>query len=121
MEYNFVELQTYRGINKSLYSGSVNEAAVDTKLTPTDVMPFKEASFFLNVSAFAGTNVIVTVVSQDPVSLEWLTIVTFTTKTGTGSEKKDIAANLGSKIAVVVTPTGAGVKTLTVSANFKIM
>jgi len=128
MEYNFVELQTYRGINKSIYSGTVagtTSVTVDTKLTPVDVMPFKEATFFVNVTAISGTNASLAfkIQTQDPVSLVWSDLVAFTAKTATGAEVKFVAANLGQKIALTMTLTGTGAIsiTLTVAANFKIM
>jgi hypothetical protein len=199
VEYNQVELETYRGFKTKLYEGTVNDAVVDTKSGPFDAMVFKQATFFLNVSVFNpttkvgttiafvnathkitdsgnglagfltgdkitvsgsvandGTYTIVTggvageivvsesltdggagpsvtiksvktldvkIVTQDPVSLAWLDLKTFTQKTATGSEVKNVTANLGHKIAVVVTPNsdGTGAITLTVGAVFQIM
>jgi hypothetical protein len=121
MEYSHVELQTYRGVDRELYSGIVTTVAVDTKATPEDVMVFKEATFFLKCSAFAGATLDVKIVSYDPATAAWYDLVAFTQLSGTGSERKAVTGNLGSKIAVVVTPAGAGNKTLKVGANFKIM
>ena len=121
INYNLTELLRHRNYSQKLYEGTVNEAVDDTKDDPFDVGPFKEGTFFLNVSAFVGTNVIVTILTLDPVSLEWHVIATFETLTDVGKDMKPVTANLGEKIAVVVTPTGAGAKTLTVGANFKIM
>jgi len=119
--YNVTELLKYRNYSTKLYEGTVNEAEVDTKDNPFDVGPFKEASFFINCSAFTGTNLTVKIYKKDPAADKWHEVAAFTVLTTVGSENKDVAANLGDKLAVVVTPTGAGDKTLTVSANFKIM
>lgn len=119
--FNLVELLKYRNVSSKLFEGDVNEAEVDNKDDPIEVGPFKEATFFLNVSAFAGTNINVKIYSKDPAADKWHEIAAFTQLTDVGSELKSVAANLGDKIAYVITPTGAGVKTLTVSANFKIM
>jgi len=119
--YNVTELLKYRNISKKLYEGDVNETEVDNKDDPIDVGPFKEATFFLNVSAFAGTNINVKIYSKDPAADKCHELAAFNQLTAIGNEMKPVAANLGDKIAYVITPTGAGVKTLTVSANFKIM
>ncbi len=119
--FNLIELMKYRNVSSKLYEGSVNEAEVDNKDDPIEVGPFKEATFFLDCSAFVGTNINVKIYTKDPAADKWHEIAAFTQLTAIGNEMKPVAANLGDKIAYVITPTGAGVKTLTVSANFKIM
>ena len=119
--FNLIELLKYRNVSSKLYEGSVNEAAVDNKDDPIEVGPFKEATFFLNCSAFAGTTLDVVVYTKDPAADKWHAVATFTQLSDVGAEMKTVAANLGDKIAYVITPVGAGVKTLTISANFKIM
>lgn len=52
VEYNQVELETYRGINEKLYEGTVHNEAADSKDDPVDVNVFKQGTFFLKVSAF---------------------------------------------------------------------
>lgn len=118
---NLNELLAIRSINKKLYEGTVATTAVDTKDSPFQVGPFKEATFFINCSAFAGTNLNAKIVTKDPISGQWHDLVAFTQLTATGKERKAITANLGAEIAVVVTPVGEGNKTLTIGANFKIM
>lgn len=119
--FNLVELLKYRNVSSKLFEGDVNEAEVDNKNDPIEVGPFKEATFFLDCSTFAGTNVTVKIYTKDPAADKWHELAAFTVLTAVGSEMKTVAANLGDKIAYVITPTGAGVKTLTISANFKIM
>ena len=119
--FNLIELLKYRNVSSKLYEGTVTTVEIDNKDNPIEVGPFKEATFFLNVSAFAGTNINVKIYSKDPAADKWHEIAAFTQLTAIGNEMKPVAANLGDKIAYVITPTGAGVKTLTISANFKIM
>jgi len=112
----------HRNFSCKLYEGTVVDATEDdTKDKPFDVGPFKEATFFLNCTVLGGTNVTVKILVLDPASLVWHDLVSFTVLTAVGKEKKEVTANLGDKIAVVVTPTGTGSTTLTVGANFKIM
>lgn len=119
--FNLIELLKYRNVSSKLYEGSVDATEIDNKDNPIEVGPFKEATFFLNCSAFAGTTLDVVVYTKDPAADKWHAIATFEQLAGVGEEMKPVAANLGDKIAYVITPIGAGVKTLTVSANFKIM
>lgn len=122
MNMSLTELLRHRNYSQKLYEGTVVDATEDdTKDDPFDVGPFKEATFFLNCTVLGGTNVTVKIVTLDPVSLEWHDLVAFTALTEAGKAKKEVVANLGEKIAVVVTPTGTGSTTLTVGANFKIM
>lgn len=119
--FNLVELLKYRNVSSKLYEGSVNETETDNKDNPIEVGPFKEATFFLNCSAFAGTTLNVKIYTKDPAADKWHEIAAFAELSAVGSEMKPVAANLGDKIAYVITPVGAGVKTLTISVNFKIM
>jgi len=119
--FNMTELLKYRNLSSKLYEGTVNAAEIDNKDDPIDVGPFKEATFFLDCSAFVGTNVTVKIYTKDPAADAWHEIAAFTVLTAAGNEMKAVTANLGDKIAYVITPTGAGDKTLTISANFKIM
>lgn len=120
--FNMTELLKYRNFSCKLYEGTVVDATEDdTKDNPFDVGPFKEATFFLNCTVLGGTNVTVKIVTLDPVAKVWHDLVAFTALTEAGEAKKEVVANLGDKIAVVVTPTGTGNTTLTVGGNFKIM
>ena len=119
--FNLIELLKYRNKSHKLYEGTVNETELDNKNNPIDVGPFKEATFFLDCSAFTGTTLNVKIYTKDPAADKWHEIAAFTELSAAGNEMKPVAANLGDKIAYVITPVGAGDKTLTVSANFKIM
>jgi len=121
MLFNLIELMKYRNVSSKLYEGSVNEAEVDNKDDPIEVGPFKEATFFLSCTAFTGTTLNVKIYTKDPAADVWHQIAAFTELSDVGVEMEAVAANLGDKIAYVITPVGAGVKTLTLSANFKIM
>lgn len=119
--FNLIELMKYRNVSHKLYQGTVTTVEVDNKNAPIDVGPFKEATFFLNCSAFAGTTLNVKIYTKDPAADKWHEIAAFTELSATGNEMKPVTANLGDKIAYVITPVGAGDKTLTISANYKIM
>lgn len=70
---------------------------------------YKEASFFLNVTAVSGTAPTLDVVIQtkDPVSGEWFDIVTFTQATGVTKERKaDKTIDIGSVIRASYTIGG---------------
>lgn len=121
MNMSLNELLKFRNYSQKLFEGTVTTVEVDTKDDPFDVGPFKEATIFINCSAFAGTTLNAKVVTLDPVSGQWHDLVAFTELSDVGKEMKAVVANLGEKIAVVVTPVGAGDKTLTIGANFKIM
>lgn len=115
------ELLKFRNYSHKLYEGTVTTVEVDTKDDPFDAGPFKEATFFLSCTAFVGTTLDVKIVQYDPATGVWFDLVTFTQLSDVGSEVKTVTANLGEKIAVVVTPVGAGDKTLKVGSNLKIM
>ncbi len=119
--FNLIELMKYRNVSFKLFEGDVNEAEVDNKDDPIDVGPFKEGTFFLNCPALVGASVDVVIYTKDPAADKWHVIAAFTQLVAAGNEMKSVTANLGDKIAYVITPVGAGVKTLTISANFKIM
>jgi len=119
--FNMTELLKYRNVSRELYSGTVNATEIDNKDDVIDVGPFKEATFFLDCSAFVGTTLDVSILTKDPAADKWHEIAAFTQLSAAGNEMKAVAANLGDKIAYVITPVGAGDKTLTLSANFKIM
>lgn len=119
--FNLIELMKYRNVSRKLYEGTVTTVEVDNKDDVIDVGPFKEATFFLDCSAFTGTTLDVVIYTKDPAADKWHAIATFAQLSAAGNEMKAVTANLGDKIAYVITPVGAGDKTLTISANFKIM
>lgn len=121
MNMSLNELLKFRNYSHKFFEDTVTTVEVDTKDDPFDVGPFKEATFFLDCTAFAGTTLDVDVVTYDPASGKWFVVASFTQLSDVGSEMKTITGNLGEKLAVVVTPAGAGDKTVTIGANFKIM
>jgi len=119
--FNLVELLKYRNVSSKLYEGTAVTTEIDNKNDPIEVGPFKEATFFLSCTAFTGTTLNVKIYTKDPAADVWHQLVAFTELSDVGTEMKAVAANLGDKIAYVITPVGAGDKTLTLSVNFKIM
>lgn len=102
--FNVHELQTLRTKVVTLYNGTA-AAAGDTKSTPIRVSQFKEATFFLDVTAMPTTGsrtFDVQLYTKDPVSGKWFALTTAFTQitANTGSEMKSVAANLGEYIAV---------------------
>lgn len=93
---------------QTLLASAARTASGDTSATPVNVKRFKEANFFLDVTAVAGTEptLDVAVKSKDPASGKWFDLVTFTQATGVTSEMKSVAGNLGSLIAVFYTIGG---------------
>jgi len=71
----------------------------DTKATPIKVTQFKEAEFFLDVTAMTGTPFDVTIATKDPISGKWFTLVSFTQVTGVTTERKVVTGNLGAFLA----------------------
>jgi len=121
MNMSLNELLKFRNYSHKFYEGTVTTVEVDTKDDPFDVGPFKEATFFLSCTAFAGTTLNVKFVQYDPATGVWFDLVSFTELSDVGAEVKVQAANLGEKVAVVIAPVGAGDKVLKVGSNFKIM
>jgi hypothetical protein len=109
--YNVKEIERLRSKKILIFSGTKTETS-NTKSTPIDVSQYKEATFYLEATAKSGTNptLTVTIVDRHPHSgsTTWYTIVTFTQLTDVGSERKVLAANIGSKIAAVFTIGGTG-------------
>ncbi len=93
---------------QTLLASAARTASGDTSATPVNVKRFKEANFFLDVTAVAGTEptLDVAVKSKDPASGKWFDLVTFTQATGVTSEMKSVAGNLGSLIVVFYTIGG---------------
>ena len=107
--YNVKEIERLRSKKILIFSGT-KSATSDTKTTPIDISQYKEATFYLEATAKTGTSptLTVTIVDQHPHpgSTAWYTIVTFTQLTDVGTERKVLAANIGSKIAAVFTIGG---------------
>ncbi len=83
-------------------------ASDDTSTTPIDTKKYKEALFFLDVTAVAGTapTLDVKIKTKDPTSGKWFDLVSFTQVTGVTSEMKSVGGLLGSQIAVFYSITG---------------
>lgn len=98
---NVHELQTVRTKVVTIASGA-KTANGNTQATPINVRQFKEANFFLDVTAIAGTTkqFTPTVYTKDPVSGKWFSLVAFTQATDVTSEMKVVAANLGEYISI---------------------
>lgn len=98
---NVNELRAKRAIIVTIKSGAVT-ANGNTQSTPVRVSQFKEANFFLDVTAIAGTTkqFTATVYTKDPVSGKWFSLVAFTQATDVTSEMKTVAANLGEYISI---------------------
>jgi len=86
----------------TVLASAARTASGDTSATPVDVKKFKEAVFFLDVTAVSGTTptLDVKIKTKDPVSGKWFDLVTFTQVTGVTSEMKTVSGLLGSQIAV---------------------
>lgn len=101
-----------------LIKGATVTADGNSGTDPIYVGHFKEGNFFLDVTAFAPTNIIFTIQTRGPEG-KWYTIVTFTTVTGVTNEMKVLAANLGEYIRLAWDHTGAGAVTFTCYGYFK--
>ena len=94
----FPKFGCYEG---TLLASAARTTSSDNTSTPSNVKDYKEANFFLEVTAASGTNptLDITVKTKDPISGEYHVIATFTQKTTTGREMKTLSANLGAVIA----------------------
>jgi hypothetical protein len=93
-------VQTTQEVN--ILASAARTASGDTSTTPVDVKKYKEAIFFLDVTAVSGTTptLDVKIKTKDPVSGKWFDLVTFTQATAVTSEMKTVSGLLGSQIAV---------------------
>jgi len=111
--YSRQELEQHRGFKVKLaditFDGG-EATSGDTKTDFLDVRQFKEGSFYLVGDSIAGTTKELDVKVEELIPGQadnWLALVTFTQLTADGQEKKDVAANLGAKIAVTYTCNAA--------------
>lgn len=125
-QYNAVELRKYGGKTILLWSGAVT--ATGTNRTSTsypilNVMQFKEASFFLRLSALVGTpgTFDLDVESKSPAGEFYETLASFAQLAALGNEKINVAANLGSHLSLAWTLATFTSATFTVYGVFKIM
>jgi hypothetical protein len=102
------ELIAIRAKTATLRASSAATASGDSKLTPEKVTQFKEGDFFLDVTAASGTTptLNVSIVTKDPISGKWFTLVSFTQATGVTTERKPITVNLGAFLAATWTIGG---------------
>lgn len=113
-----------QGIEIALHSSRAETASGQAKPFPI-LREYTEAIFVLDVTAASGTTptLDVTIETYDPVSNKWDTIVTFTQKTGTGTEWKhslDTGKKLGNIIRAKYVIGGTSPSfTFTVSAILK--
>jgi len=117
---NVHELQTVRTKVVTIKSGAV-AAGGNTQSTPIRVSQFREANFFLDLTAKTGTLTFnISVFTKDLVSGKWFTLVAFTQASDVTTEMKTVAANLGAYIACVWTIGAATSVTFSLSAVLKV-
>lgn len=117
---NVHELQTVRTKVVTIKSGAVT-AGGNTQSTPIRVSQFKEANFYLDLTAKTGTLTFnLSIQTKDPVSGKWFTLVAFTQVSDVATEMKMVAANLGEYIACIWTIGAATAVTFSLSAALKV-
>jgi hypothetical protein len=117
---NVHELQTVRTKVVTIKSGAVT-AGGNTQSTPIRVSQFREANFYLDLTAKTGTLTFnISVFTKDPVSGKWFLVVAFTQASDVTTEMKPITANLGEYIACVWTIGAATAVTFSLSAALKV-
>lgn len=92
----------------TMLASAARATSGDTSATPMDVKKFKEAVFFLDVTAVSGTTptLDVKIKTKDPVSGKWFDLASFTQATAVTSEMKAVSGLLGSQIAAFYTISG---------------
>jgi Flp pilus assembly protein TadG len=92
----------------ALLASAARTASGNSQTMPYDVKPYREAVFFLNVSAKSGTNptLDVKIQTKDPISGQWSDLVSFAQAADVTTEMKTVPAGLGSAIAVSYTIAG---------------
>jgi len=117
---NVNELRAKRAISVTIKSGTVTVGG-NTQSTPQRVSQFKEANFFLDLTAKAGTLTFnISVFTKDLVSGKWFTLVAFTQASDVTTEMKTVAANLGAYISCVWTIGSATSVTFSLAAVLKV-
>lgn len=92
----------------TMLASAARTTSGDTSATPIDVKKYKEAIFFLDVTAVNGTPTLdVKIKTKDPVSGKWFDLTTFTQATAISSEMKTVSGLLGSQIAAFYTIAGS--------------
>jgi len=95
------ELVAIRAWDATFKASGAVTASGDSKATPVNVKQFKEGEFFLDVTAASGSSptLNVVIVTKDPISGKWFTLVSFTQATGVTTERKVLTGNLGADLA----------------------
>jgi len=123
-QYNSKELEKYGGKKILMFGGTVTASGnnrTNTSFPILNVMPFKEASFFLNVSAVGGAGTFdLNVESKNPAGDIYETLASFTQLAAIGHEKKNVAANLGEALSLAWTVATFTSVTFEVYGIFKI-
>ena len=114
---NAYELIVIRAKAVTFRANGAATASGNSKLTPVKVTQFKEAEFFLDVTAASGTTptLNVAIVTKDPISGKWFTLVSFTQATGVTTERKVVTGNLGAFLAATWAIGGTGSPTFAFS------
>jgi len=114
---NANELIVIRAKAVTFRANGAATASGNSKLTPVKVTQFKEAEFFLDVTAASGTTptLNVAIVTKDPISGKWFTLVSFTQATGVTTERKVVTGNLGAFLAATWAIGGTGSPTFAFS------
>lgn len=98
------DLIAIRGKAIVLHASAARTEDGDTKTSdPIRVSQFREANFFLDVTALPGTpspTVIFKIYTKCPISGHWYVLDTFTTVTGVTTEMRNKTGNLGTHLAV---------------------
>lgn len=116
LAYSKQELE-HHGVPVLIYSGTISGDG-NSGANPIYVGHFKEANFFLNVTAFAPTSCAYSIEAKGPDG-QWYTLVSFTSVTGVTKEMKVLAANIGEYIRLAWDHTGTGAITFTCYGYFK--
>lgn len=92
----------------TVLASAARTASGDTSATPIDMKKYKEAVFFLDITAVSGTTptLDIKIKTKDPVSGKWFDLVTFTQATAVTSEMKAVSGLIGSQIAAFYTIAG---------------
>lgn len=85
----------------TLASKTLETSNGDSTSTPIDIGIYKEANFFFDITTITGTAPAITfdILTQDPISLKWLTLLSYPTLSEVGTILSIRSSNLGFRIA----------------------
>lgn len=124
--YNMVETLKYRGLVVKMYDGTVIASGDNNGVDEVPVLGFREATFFIYCSALTDVgaqSALITIQSKNPNPLidVYDDLVAFTAITAAlAHEKKDVSANLGSRLSLKWALTDISSFTFSVFAVLKI-